>query len=132
VGAERDRIEAMQRFFDDISFIFRPYFLFDRTISCAPASPARFAPLSRSGCFSQHTLSSNTDPVAVKMYRPRIRISISLAQEVSRSAGQQVSRSAGNCNRKQRTRKGREPLIGDRGRIGSPERDCVHQPAVGP
>ena len=45
-----------------------------------------------------NTVSSSTEPVSTRTYQPRISVSISNAQEVSRSAG--------HWNRKLRIRKG--------------------------
>jgi hypothetical protein len=38
-------------------------------------------------CSEPNSVSSNTEPVSARMYQPRIRFSISLPHEVSRSAG---------------------------------------------
>ena len=38
-------------------------------------------------CRAPNNVSSSTDPVSVSTYQPRISVSISKAQEVSRSAG---------------------------------------------
>ena len=38
-------------------------------------------------CSEPNRVSSRTEPVSVRMYQPRIRVSISVPQEVSRSAG---------------------------------------------
>ena len=38
-------------------------------------------------CSEPNRVSSSTEPVSTRMYQPRISVSISLPQEVSRSAG---------------------------------------------
>jgi hypothetical protein len=49
-------------------------------------------------CNAQNSVSANTEPVSTRMYQPRTKFSISVPQEVERSAG--------NWNRKLRTRNG--------------------------
>src|SRR5580698_3295140 len=69
-----------------------------RCPSRSPAKPNMGAISVPTYCSEPYTVSSSTDPVAVRMYQPRIRFSISKPHEVSRSAG--------NWNRKLRTPNG--------------------------
>src|SRR5262245_61452359 len=64
----------------------------------SPATPNIGAISVPANCKAPNRVSSSTEPVSTSTYQPRISVSISKAQEVSRSAG--------HCRRKARTRKG--------------------------
>src|SRR5271166_700722 len=53
----------------------------------SPAMPNTGAASVPKYCSEPNRVSSSTEPVSARMYQPRISVSISLPQEVSRSAG---------------------------------------------
>src|SRR5215472_2913519 len=58
-----------------------------RCPSRSPAMPNSGAASVPKYCSEPNRVSSSTEPVSARMYQPRISVSISLPQEVSRSAG---------------------------------------------